>query len=863
MPLFRFTGWEGADEKHDGASQETGLIGIPLSALPRAKEDTVQKLYPARTILAISLWLALLQTLTGPSAAASTIHGKITDPLGKPVPGARVTLIHSSSRFRQTSTDPRGAFLFSAVPSGNYRINVEAAGFTSASSTPLSLKAGGSLQIDLQLQIGTLKQHLVVSATGTAMPESQVGSSVSVLGPEELDALNKLDVLDALRLLPGVGVVQEGERGSLGSVFIQGGNSGFNKVIIDGIAIDEIGGEFDFSNLSTSGVEEVEVFRGPDSILYGSDALGGVINITTRSGSTPTPQFTYSADAGNFETYRQEASVGGVFHPFDYYVDFMRFDTQNSLPNNSFHNGTLTGNFGWKPAQNASVRFTLHHDATGLGSSNALALYGIPDDSFQRYQDTDMGLTVQDQTTSRWHNMLRLTSAHIHYLFDTPEPAGIPFTTAAFGTNYLGDPVTICGANGYCTSGQAILDYGGAYPMIFDSINSVRSVYAQTDYNFGPELAATAGIQYVNETGSSQSSGLAAPAISRNNYDTFFEAHGTLSQRLFGTAGVGLESNAVFGFAATPRASAAYYVRRPSSALFFGHTKLRFNFGTGIEEPSLSDQESSLYALLTQTPGGPQLIRQYGISPIGAERSTSFDAGIEQGLAGERIRLGTSWFHERFYDLIDDVPQSALPTLGVPSAVAAAAPFGAYLNSDSWRSQGAETDFTAGLASHLILQAAYTWLDAVVTRSFSSSALFPAFNPAFPDVPIGAYAPLVGGRPFRQPENSGSFVLTYSRQRFGANFNAYFAGRSDDSTFLTDAYFGDTMLLPNHNLLAGYQLAGFSGWYQIRRGVTLYTSMSNVLDEHYQAAFGYPALPFNFRAGVRFTLGGSEWKRKH
>ncbi|MGH9447719.1 MAG: hypothetical protein ACRD3O_18655, partial [Terriglobia bacterium] len=75
-------------------------------------------------------------------------------------------------------------------------------------------------------------------------------------------------------------------------------------------------------------------------------------------------------------------------------------------------------------------------------------------------------------------------------------------------------------------------------------------------------------------------------------------------------------------------------------------------------------------------------------------------------------------------------------------------------------------------------------------------------------------------------------------------------------------FFGDTMLLPNHNLLAGYQLAGASGWYQVHRGITLYTSMSNVLDEHYQAAFGYPALPFNFRAGVRFTFGGGDWKRK-
>lgn len=206
--------------------------------------------------------------------------------------------------------------------------------------------------------------------------------------------------------------------------------------------------------------------------------------------------------------------------------------------------------------------------------------------------------------------------------------------------------------------------------------------------------------------------------------------------------------------------------------------------------------------------------------------------------------------------MIDFVPQSALPGLGVPAAIAAEAPFGAYINSDSFRSQGAEVDFTASLASNLVLKAAYTHLDAVVTRSFSFSALFPAFNPAFPNVPIGADAPLVGGRPFRRPSNTESFMITYARRRFGLNLNGYPAGRSDDSTYLADPYFGDTMLLPNHNLLAGYQLVGFSGWYDLRRFVTLYTSMSNLLDEHYQAAFGYPALPFTFRAGIRFTLGG-------
>jgi iron complex outermembrane receptor protein/vitamin B12 transporter len=90
----------------------------------------------------------------------------------------------------------------------------------------------------------------------------------------------------------------------------------------------------------------------------------------------------------------------------------------------------------------------------------------------------------------------------------------------------------------------------------------------------------------------------------------------------------------------------------------------------------------------------------------------------------------------------------------------------------------------------------------------------------------------------------------------------YFVSRSDDSTFLTDEYYGNTLLLPNRDLLNAYQLVEWSGWFEARRDLTLYTSIGNLLDGHYQGVFGYPALPFNLRAGIRLTLGGESWRRK-
>lgn len=807
--------------------------------------------------LSTILWLSSSPAL---AANAGSIQGRVLDPLGAAVPNAKVVLVRSQKAVKQTRTNRQGVFMFAPNPPGRYHAHVEAKGFSPQDSRSVFLSARGHVTLTVMLPVGPLRQQVVVSDTGTKLPESQVGASVSVIDRQELEAMSKLDISDALRLMPGVQVVQTGERGGTTSVFVRGGNADFNKVLFDGIPANDIGGAFEFANAATSGVDSVEVLRGPNSVVYGSDALSSVISMTTQRGTTAAPEITYSTDGGNFNTLRQEASLSGIFHHFDYYSDFMRFDTQNSLPNNSFHNATYSGNFGWEPNGTTSVRFTIHHDATGLGDSNALYLYGIPDDSLQRQQDTYMGITSQNQTTHSWHNMIRLTSTGINFHFDNPSPTGAPSNPFGFGANYLGDPVTICGANGFCTHGQAILDFSGTYPQLSDSRTNVQSVYAQSDYAFSHDAGATAGFEYDHEYGFTQASGAPRSASTRSNYNSFLEIHAALWQHAFATAGVGLEDNAIFGFATTPRVSAAYYLRQPSSTHFLGHTKLRFNFGTGIKEPSIFDQGSSLFSLLSTLPQGVGLIRQYHISPVGAARSSTLDAGVEQGFWGERARLGLTFFHDRFFDLIDYVPQSALPDLGVPAAVVADAPMGATINSDSFRSLGAETEFDVSLSRNWIVKADYTYLDAVVTKSFSSDALFPAINPAFPNIPIGAFSPLVGSRPFRRPPQTGSLLLGYAKARYGFDLTGYFVSRSDDSTFLTDGTFGNTMLLPNRNLLMGYQLMDLSGWYNLRRGVKLYTSMGNLLNEHYMAAFGYPALPFNFRAGVKFTLGGEGFR---
>src|SRR5690242_14105923 len=323
------------------------------------------------------------------------LRGRVADPLGGAVPNADVALMLNGKPASGTKTNPEGLFEFAAVNPGRYTVHVEAKGFEKQDSPPVFLRAGGMVNLELFLQIGSISQNIVVSATGSEIPDAQVGASVSVVDRTQLQNLNKLDVLEALRTVPGIQVLQSGRRGGTTSVSIRGGSmtsSVFNKVLLDGIPMNDIGGPLEFANISTGGVQSIEVLRGGNSVLYGTDALAGVINITTPHGTATTPELTYSGTGGNFGTYQNDVSLAGAIHQFDYFSEFSRFDTQNGLPNNAFHNGTYAGNFGWSVNGTTEVRLTLRHTAVALGDPNALNFYGVADSSSQKGQDSYWGV---------------------------------------------------------------------------------------------------------------------------------------------------------------------------------------------------------------------------------------------------------------------------------------------------------------------------------------------------------------------------------------------------------------------------------------------------------------------------------------
>jgi vitamin B12 transporter len=813
-------------------------------------------------VRAACLFVVLLVSSPIPGLAAEqgSLHGTISDPLGAIVAGAKVELLNGTTVVKTTTTDGAGNYAFDVSQNARYRVRAVAPTFQSTTSDSVYITKSTKAELDVTLATQTLTQQVSVTASATPTPIAQIGASITVLTAD--DYRQYTEVQDPLRQIPGLQVTQTGQLGGTAALSIRGGNTDANKVLIDDVPVNDIGGAVEFANFATTGIQQIEVLREPNSALYGSDALAGVVSMTTGRGTTKLPLFTYAADGGNFSTYHQEVTASGVARQFDYYGAFGRLDSRNNLPNDSFHNATYVGNFGWDPNPGNDIRFTVRRLSVSAGQPNAILLFGIPDDAAQKAQNTYYSGAWNNQATTKWHNEIRYGGLRLNSQFDDFAATGIP---DGFG-DYLGAPITIHGGNGYSVTGQAIFQFAGTtYPNQFAAITSRDFVYAQTDYRFNPHIVALGGFKYEAERGSTQSSASPANTINRGNYSYTLQISGDIRNRFYYNLGSGIENNGLFGLAGTPRASVAYYLVRPSASRFLSGTKLHASFGKGIKEPNVFQQGSSLFNILSEVPGGSELIAQFHVGQIGAENSRTYDGGVDQELWNGRARLGLTYFHNQFTNGIEFVPQAGLAELGVPHNLLPAVQFGAYVNSEAFRSQGVEFEMEYKINSWLFARGGYTYTDAVVQRSFSSDqGVGESFNPAFNfgNIPIGAFSPLVGARPFRVAPHSGYFGLNYTRSKFYSSLTGTLVGRRDDSDFLSDANFGPTMLLPNRNLDGSYERLDLSGGYQITPRLTAYANIQNLLSEHYVQAFGFLALPFTFRSGIKITFGGESWELK-
>jgi outer membrane cobalamin receptor len=643
------------------------------------------------------------------------LSGVVTDQSGRPVPRAVVQVTASDGHtVESVFTDADGVFHVVNAPDG-CRVQASLTGFIAATAVC------SSQPMTLALSVAPVAEHVVVSATRTEAPAGQVGAAITVFDAAEIDRHQDPLLADLLRDAPGAMVVREGAPGAVTSLFVRGGESNYTKVLLDGIPLNEPGGAFDLSNVTTGNLERVEFVRGADSALYGSDAMTGVIQLFTRRGRTSRPDVNVWFEGGTFSTARGSGSVAGRDGRLDYSAAVAGVSTDNEVPNNHFGNVTVSGSAGVRFAHDASLRFVVRSEDGRTGTPGQTS-FGRPDlDAFYTRRATDWGVTF-DQTTGavRQHASYGLAIEHqrsADLVVDPPYTPSFDGSTAPFEfsdflydsrtdlrrhhASYQADATWSAGRGGTHVD-TALVDWDGERATLTDALaNSV------------------------------------VPA-SRDNVG-FSLQHQAMWSRVFVTGGLRVEHNASFGTATVPRGSAAWYVHTGNGGV--GTTRLHASAGLGIKEPTILESFSTNPFFL----GNPTL------QP---ERTRAFDGGVEQRLAADRVSVDATWFNNRYKNII------SLQTTD-PDTFAAQ-----YFNIGLTRASGAELTGNVVLVHGLRAKGGYTFVDSMILESTSSS---PVFQP--------------GNWAFRRPRHSGFVDLAWSGARASIDLAGTIIGRRVDSDF--------------------------------------------------------------------------------
>ncbi len=821
----------------------------------------------ARLVRALpSIVITILLAAVSAVCMAASVHGVVTDATGAKVSGANVVLISHGTQTSSAISAADGSFQILTGATGRFYLVVSAKSFRQIETPGFYAGQLDNIERNVVLEPQWVRESIVVTATGTPTPQPQTSAATSVIGPVDL-ALRD-DLVSTLRLMPGTFVVQTGQLGAQTSMFIRGGNSDSNMVLLDGVDAGDMGNQFDFGPFSTTAIERAEVYRGPDSNLYGAGAESGVIGMSTEHGTTSFPSILFQGDAGNFSTSREELKVAGAHNKLDYLGAFSWLQTGNALPMDEFHVATTSANAGWQPSGTTQIRATLHYGVDATGVPNAWDFYHVTDSATQKDQDIFMSASVDNQTTASFHNSVRYGLTRKREQYSLWQQRGSGFFDA-FGDS-LGDQVTITGANGDSTTGRAVLDYAQTYPYQYQLVSNRDQLIYQGDYTFTPHLVALVGFHYEDERGLQDIPSFSEDEVAeRTNYDYLASVHGDFKNRFFYTLGGSLERYSLFGTQTSPRAGLSFNALRPRQGIFSG-TRILFNFGDSVREPALTDQFGSLYQFLV-TNSFQSVAQQLGITPLAAPAVRTYEGGMEQDFFSDRLIFRASYFHNQFGKEIEYVGGRLLPNV-IPGLTPAEQQqlitalgfyytndYGLAVNTEAFRAQGIESTVEGGIGRSIFLRGGYTYLDGVVQRSFDgdNEALTGGYAPTYNGIPIGAVSPLVGARPFRRAPHTGFFSATYSDHKLAAVFTSAFASRSDDSTYLefADANGGNSLLLPNRNLDHGYAKLDLGGSYQFLSWLSVYAQGENLLSEQHIAPIGFPSLPMTVRAGLKIQWG--------
>lgn len=765
----------------------------PLSALRTA--------HVALRGRAIALLLAALVASAPPAfAQAAHTEGRVLDPDGLPVPYATVVVLGARTAPRAAETDEAGRFEFAGLPEGRYDITASAPGlYGELRGVTVGAATAG---LDVPLRLSAIREALVVSAAQIDQPLSRTPNSVTVISDAEIEARQLSSLGAALRSVPGFAVAQNGGPGTLTSVFPRGGESDFTLVLIDGVRANAFGGGLDLSQVPLEDVERIEVVRGPQSALYGSDAIGGVVQIVTRAGGRPSVQA--RLEGGSRETRRGAASTSGSAGSLrwqgggDYFEDAGFTGTApasgQQVSNDDAREAQAWAGLGWHFPRGTDLQGAFRYVDTERGAPGAFG-----SDPAHRFTGVDR---VSRGETARRAGSFRV----VH-----------PWFGAA---SRVRQRVEV-----------DVADYAFSFLSRFGlSESRTRRTHGrlQTDAALDGGVGVSAGIEYLGERGTSTfiTAGAAAVPIERRVIGTFGEARWNGHERLSVTAGVRAEyirREALAGnpspfsprpefpadtvVSVNPKVAASWLLTaRTLTAGARAWTRLRAAAGTGIRPPDAFE------IAFTDNPD------------LKPERSRSVEAGLTQALAGGAVQLDATVFFNQYDDLIVSVGSSLRDASRYRTGNISNARARGVELSGAWRHRG-------GVET----RASYTFLDADVRAVDGVAGQAP---PPY----------RVGDRLLRRPKHQASFDLSWTHARLVGFGSVAARGETLDA----EPAFGPSGGLYDN---PGRVVADVGGSVRLVRGLHLYARALNLFDRAYEEVLGFPAPGRTLFAGVRVAAG--------
>lgn len=718
--------------------------------------------------------LLLTLVVCAGSLRAEIVQGRVVDPSGAAVPGATVAAVTGIGVIAQTATDASGAFQITVPGMQGTNLMVTAPGFETRTISPVN-------STTVTLPIAPQNDSITVAASAMDVPLSRQGSSVGVISREEIANRNESQAIDLIRDLPGLSVTATGARGAQTSVFIRGGDSEFNLVEIDGIPVNWFGGYFDFAHVPADFLHRIEVIRGAQSAVYGSYANSGVVSFVTRS---PEEKAHFEALAEGGSRNERRFSLGGstLVGGFGFAAFASRVDDDGWVANDDYHNKnlflTVMRNSG-RQSFRANGNYNASEDGQPgpYGSDPAHLFSGIDLVSRNRFYTSDYGAHYQADFSPRVRQEL----------------------FAGFFWN-----------NGYFTS-----PFGDSY-----NNNDRGQLEERTVLGISSHYTMALGYVFAREEVKNTfitDAGARAFPLARDQQGVYWENRLEFGRRLFANIGVRAEiidtarvpADPVNGrpefpsdkiAKLNPKLAVAYVLRKG--------TRIHSSAGTGIRPPS------GFEIAFTDNPR---------LTP---ERTASFDAGIERRLFQNHLSLESTYFYNRYYDLIVSLGGSL-------------ARLSSYRSDNLANSRAHGAEFTARFrpARAISISGSYTFLDSAILSLSRTSHLAPEF--------FAVGQPLI-----RRPRHSGTLVAAFARRKFSANVTGDFRGTVLD----VEPNFGASAGLFDN---PGHANFGINVNYAFARGVTIYGNLRNALNWRYEEAFGYPSPPLNFVSGVKWSFSRS------